>query len=534
MRYQWGVLIGTLMNAWRSTNHVPDAIIDFMKKLLSALSPKKLVYAAIILVPILFRRAFSIYYFGDDFAFLNSSRIQSFPEFLQFFNPIRDTFYRPLSSEFFYFLHHVGSYNLFLFHSIVMAIFTVGLVWMYNLFLRIHFKPWLAALVVSMYAINFTHVFQIYWFATFQEVLMFAALVGALLYATKNAPMISLALFACALLSKETAIMFLPLSFFILYLQDNNGKFDRSLTSISQKATKVFLKNKVLLGSATAMTVLAFLIYSAGLSSTSELPQYTIRLSPRLFLDTAYWYSLWSFGFPSFLPDYMSRMIALPHKEFWNNFIRPHTLMYIYSLLGYICILILGSIHALLNKKSRMPFIAVTILSGALFFGTLFPSLLISHKWMVRLTVPLVASIAVQSYILYMMNIDKNRLIQVIGRAGILLYILMNLGGIPLHENTSTYNLENSLTRNAHAVFSSIPPAQREPGTKTFLFIEDNEEVTNSAWGGSEKLKTTFSNQNFIDHYFGARAQERLTVIYDFEADPPPGAVIIQSRAFFK
>ncbi len=504
-----------------------------MKLRLSSIPSHKLVFIAILSLPILFFNAFNMHYFGDDFAFLKASRVSSMQDFLNFFNPVRETFYRPLSSEVFYALHHVTGYNVQLAHILVFLVFAIGLIGLFKLLTNIHINKTFAELIVAMYSIHFSHVFQLYWFATFQEVLLFTSLVGALLYAVKGSVKTSLVLFVVVLLSKETALVFLPLLILVLFAKDHGKNFSLSVSKLTDFARMTLTKHWKMLILSLGFTVAAFIIYSFGLSNTSKLPQYAVRFSPRLMIDTAYWYTLWSLGFPSFLPDYMSAMVTLPHKEFWGNFVKPSSVVYLYSFAGYISVLLFGSAYLLARKSTRMEFLMVAIVMGAVFYGTMFPSLLVSHKWMVRLTVPLVASMALQVYIVYALLRNSSRVLSTIGAIGIACYIVFNIGAIPLHESTSTYNLENLITTNAHDILSDVTVSPQNSDEQVILFFEDDETVSISAWEGSEKLKTTFGDQNFIDHYFSVDDAKKIVAVYDFESDMPEGAVVLPSRSFF-
>jgi len=64
----------------------------------------------------LFRNAFTTYFFNDDFFFLKITRINSLGQFINFFSPIRQVSYKPVSQEIFYFLIHLMRENIFLAH----------------------------------------------------------------------------------------------------------------------------------------------------------------------------------------------------------------------------------------------------------------------------------------------------------------------------------------------------------------------------------------------------------------------------------
>ena len=80
-----------------------------------------------LLVLILFKNAFSMQFFRDDFFFLKISDAKSFSDFINFFSPIRTYSYKPLASEVFYFfLISIGK-NIFIGHLLVFSVYFIGL-----------------------------------------------------------------------------------------------------------------------------------------------------------------------------------------------------------------------------------------------------------------------------------------------------------------------------------------------------------------------------------------------------------------------
>ncbi len=168
-----------------------------------------------ILVIFLFRKAFTILYFQDDYVFLQVGRINSLPQFFNFFSLNKGYSYRPLAGETFYFFINLFGKNPFIGHLIVFTVYFVGLIYLYKIVKTLTTNNILSKIFIFLYAINFTHVFQLYWLISFQEVLLFTALAGSFYYLIKNNYIFSLLFFIIALLSKETALFFIP--FIVLF-----------------------------------------------------------------------------------------------------------------------------------------------------------------------------------------------------------------------------------------------------------------------------------------------------------------------------
>ena len=139
-----------------------------------------------IIIIFLFNKAFSTYFFTDDFFFLKISRITNISDFIKFFSPIRTHSYKPLATEVFYWLIHLVNHNLLISHGIVFIVFFIGLVYLYKNIMKLTNNRLLAYLTTGLYGISFTHVFQLYYLATFQEIAVFTCLNISFYYFQSN------------------------------------------------------------------------------------------------------------------------------------------------------------------------------------------------------------------------------------------------------------------------------------------------------------------------------------------------------------
>jgi hypothetical protein len=81
----------------------------------------------------LYKKAIHVPFILDDFFFLNLGHAQNISEFVQFFSPFKGFFYRPLTTESFYFLVNAFQQNLVIAHTISFLFFFTGLYFLYKI-----------------------------------------------------------------------------------------------------------------------------------------------------------------------------------------------------------------------------------------------------------------------------------------------------------------------------------------------------------------------------------------------------------------
>jgi len=461
------------------------------------------------LVLIIFRNAFLVNFFSDDYFFLKISRAANFSQFLGFFSPVREHSYKPVGTELYYFIIHCLNDNRYLGHAIAFIIFFTGLWFLYKTILKISSDSTLSKIFVFMYAIHFTHVFQLYYFATFQEVAMFTFLSSSLYFFLEGKTAISLVMFISALLSKETAILyavFLP-AFLFFFRKNTIGKKIGSLS--------VFLVTAI---------IFAF-IYRYSLTYVTRLDNYKIVLSPSIYINNTMWYFLWSLGLPNYMPDYMISIFGPLVDKFWEIFSNfPETGFYFAFIIIYLVVFLGGLTVLLIRKKVHFRKIfAAAFLSIAGFFIFIGPIGFFMHKWMVRLTVPLIFVVGFQAYVLNLLYKRKG-LFRNISLAALAAYFIFNIVGIRVHESSSTFFLESSISGRLK---KTVKENKETIKKKKTVYFKDSSIANFNPWGQSKHLKTTLSDQNFLDFYFPG---EKIKASYGFENRKQPGnSFVIES-----
>jgi len=461
---------------------------------------------------VLFRNSFFIGFFSDDYTFLKLSYIENINDLINFFIPGKAYFYRPLSTEVFYGFVQIFPNAQVVGHLIVMSTYAIALVGLYKVSIILTKNKIFSKFFIFMYAIHFSHVFQLYWLATFQEVATFCFLTYSTLFFLKREYIVSIFLFFLALLSKETAIVYPA---FLLVLLLIKQKFKKTMSWIF-----VFISLSL---------VTYFVFYLSGIKNVEQIDIYKIQLSPNLIANNSVWYALWGLGFPSFLPDYTPGFFSLPLPAFWERINDSISWIYISFLVGYLSILFF-SIFKFLNLKQKK--IASLIPSiSFLIFGTLLflsPTLPIIHRWMVRLTIPLIFITFAQAYLMYFL-INKSKISKIMAMVGIIFYIIYNIVGISVHEVASIYNLESEYYQRAQIYFDNLENLL--PKTYTSIYFKDSAEEKN-AWGESKKLKTSFAQNAFLYHFMPNRD---LNIYYEVdEITAPKDSFIIPANDILK
>ncbi|PJC31871.1 hypothetical protein CO049_03765 [Candidatus Roizmanbacteria bacterium CG_4_9_14_0_2_um_filter_36_12] len=457
-------------------------------------------------VAFLFRNAFTIYFLNDDFFFLKITKINSFNQFINFFSPIRQYSYKPVSTEVFYFLIHLLNNNIIIAHLLGFFVYFIGVYYLFKIIFHLSKNKFLSYLTAGFFAINFTHVFQLYYLGTFQEIFLFTFLTISFykLLTGKNTQ--AIIFFVLALLSKETAVLFVP--FLIIF------KF-----FVNKKIQWRKLLPYIILG------LIFIVIYQYSLKYVTRLENYRLNFNLRPTVNNLVWYFLWSLGLPNFMPDYFISILKPPIPEFYKLLKNlPEVKTYFYFFITYFFTLGVSAFYYLIKKIRQIKkVIYIVLFSFISFFIFIGPIGFFHHKWMVRLTIPLIFVIFIQTYFITKF-IKQGKFWKILAFILIPLYLYLNILGISIHESSSTFLLESRFTKNAKKIFDKN---KNKIIKHQFIYFKDPDDITFNPWGGSKKLKITLGNQNFITHYFpGAK----IEAVYEFENKKiPKNSYIVNS-----
>lgn len=453
-----------------------------------------------------FQKAFSIKFFLDDYFFIKIGQINSLTQFFNFFNPVRNYFYRPVPVELFYFILQLLHYHLFLAHLIVFVVYFIGLYFLYQSLCIITKRRLLAQMAVTLYALHFTHVFQLYQLATFIEICLFTFLSVSLYFFLQSRIKTSLFFFLIGLLSKETAILF-PI-FLLFFVAAYNWPQFR-------------LKNFKNLRYYFLISLIFLFIYKMGVSGVATVDTYKLQLNPKLFINNLVWYFFWSVGLPNFMPDYSQNLLFKLLPDFWKLFNSSLALrIYLYGLIVYVAFLIASLVFVFYKKKSTAKetgLLAFFCLSS--FFIFISPTLPIIHKWMVRLTLPLVFISLFQAYLLFKLAANGKHF-KILAFLILAIFIFWNFWAIQIHESSSTYLLETRIAANLENILNSQREKIKRDDIK-YIYFQDIKMP--GAWKHSQKIKVSLNDQLFLDYYLPGK---KIKALYGFESQKPKNNIL--------
>lgn len=405
----------------------------------------------IYLLPVIFYiPTLTNFFSGDDWFHLRLSQIDSFQQYLNFFffsqNAQSASFYRPLSTQFFFFVFQ----NLFGLSAWPYYLFGL-LLFTYSIHLVFKFSN--SRLAAFIYAISVTNFTRVYFLSAYQELFL---VIFSLLTLTnfKSKPKLSLLFFVLALLSKETAIV-LPLLVIVMNFEYIKKNFHNLRSTI--------YPTTILLG-----VYLYFRLLHFGLAVGDS---YLWNFSPLKALNTLMWYTLWSFGAPELLVDYVGSGLKLIPRFFtdyqiwWPIIIAP------------LPVLVFGSTLLAIKKLPNLKYILF-------FFISLLPVIFLpSHKFTLELGLPLVgfsillATLYNKKYFFITLFLAYN--------------LAMNILSHSRHYSVS----RGEISRNVFQFVTQKYP--KYPEGKSFLFINDTKD-NGQLWGQSKQISQAVSGSEMF------------------------------------
>ena len=356
---------------------------------------KKLLFVFLLSFIIYFPSLFT-FYTHDDFFLLKISKANSLGEFFNFFNftqgPEGLGVYRPLTTQAFYFLSNsVFNLHPLALHIISFATFFLVIYLVYKLVNMIVKNNSIAFLAAFLYATSATHYGHLYYLANYQELgLAVFCLLAVVLFikfiSVGNIKyyFLSVIAYILALLSKETAVIIPG----ILVLVYGLLKF--------RKEKILPVKKFALALSSFVIILLAYLYFHFFLYGLAQGESYIWDFSPR-FVNTLFWYGLWSFNLPEMLVDFVGSGFRFNPNlfRFWSKEIIPIFLLFgtVTALISYLVIKV--------RKKLKKKDFQIILFSLAWFVLALIPVLFLPlHKFTYYLTLPLIGVVLVISYLI--------------------------------------------------------------------------------------------------------------------------------------
>lgn len=279
----------------------------------------------IFIIVVLFLPPLFLNFAQDDFYCLLISKANSLKDFLTFFTPYHSfvtshyNFYRPLTTQFYFgLMQNLFGLNPFPFHLISLLVHVLNTFLVYRLAKEFLNNSKVSLLAAFIYGVNQSLTISIGWASNFQELLVTTfILFGVICYKRKN-DFVSIICFVLALFSKETAISFPFVIFFV---------------------TLFYGKRRELLRLAPYLIILAVYIYFHFIKyKFPETESYQLTINKQV-VSTLKWYFWWALGLPEMFLDYIGpRFTVLP--LLWKMFFKEAVLIFSFFIVTNLLILV--------------------------------------------------------------------------------------------------------------------------------------------------------------------------------------------------
>jgi len=492
------------------------------KKIIKKIKDNYYVYTllAICLVSlILFFPSLTNFYTNDDFFHLKISNVNTWEEFINFFNLIKSPegwgLYRPLTTQVFYFLT-VKFFNLSPVPLHIISFLTFfAIILLVAEFVKIITKNKNIALISAfLYATSATHFGHLYFLGAYQELGMTLFFLSSVILfiryeidtKTKNAVkhlFTSFIFFVMALMSKETALV-LPFILVLTYIYFKLIK----MINISIK-TFVFSILPYILTLAYYL-FLRFRYY--GFVSGDS---YVWNFLPLRAINSLSWYGLWSFNVPEMLIDFIGPGFHLNPNllRYWSKEIVPIFILFVIQI--FILFSLVAKSYKNLKKINREKMFLI-IFSIFWFLLTLVPVIFLPvHKFTFYLTLPLIGIVLVLGYLLK--EVIKNRW-------GICLFLIVWIIGsfltLRFTIQTNWITQGGKISEKVYFYFNQNRP---NLASKDIVFVDTSEDDALSL-SPTATIKTTLSGNNFFFVFYPELASH---IFYSGEGD-----IKIKSRFF--
>lgn len=395
----------------------------------------------------------------DDFIHLAASQAKSFFDVINFFNPLATFpdifFYRPLTTQTFFFINHsLFGLNPLPFHITGLLLHVCSVVLFYILIKKL-FRGFtenynrLATVCAVFYGVSAVHFLSLYYISAFQQIgrtfFLFATMYFFIRYQESKRYrdyFLSILLFVLALLSKETAVI-LPLLLFPVEMLRSNVSIIVVLKDAIRKSIPY---------------VSVALVYSAvrflGFQTIFSKGAYEATFSITHVLQNLKWYVLWVFGLPELLASYPSLGIA-SLKQFASD----------YPLAPWILFLFVVTIFTQLFVFDRMVNRRFLLSSVLLFLIPLLPVLVLSqHRYPQYLDISLVGFLPVFCWFIVTQSTSK----KLVGSILLVSFVGLQLASLSLSEKTHWTTHRSEVAAHYLTLIRQMHPSL--PNNTTLIF----------------------------------------------------------------
>jgi len=459
-----------------------------------------IIFACLLYIP-----TYNHYFFSDDFFNIKVSKLAHLSEFPAFFsfqkNAHSTTFYRPLSTQLFFFsLEKSFGLNPIPYRIVVLLVFALNLWLVYKLSFALTTNHQISLLCLFFYGFTASHFVRIYYLSAFCEILVsvffLAAAIKWLSYLTHRSGSIktlisAIIFFILALFSKETAVTFPAIALGIIFITKKTKYLISLIPFIVIDVIYLILRLKVF----------------GGVVGDS----YIWEISPKI-INTFSWYTAWSLGIPEMFLDFIGPKLHInPNLLLWYPIYSRVIFVTFCSLIIFISVLLIKYFF------SRQKRISLLIGSICWFVITLVPVLFLPwHKF------PLEQTIAMFGMALLLSLLFTSLKSKALLLLGLTTYLILNITSYLLTYKT---NWTISRAKIAQKVISRVTQDYPSLPLQTTIYFQNDSAYIAKNWGASKQIAVALSGSDSFQLIY---RHPSLEIYYEDNKKPDENIKVIK------
>ena len=442
---------------------------------------------------LLFFPALSTFFTHDDFFLLKIARIDTFRQFLNFFNPVRGPeglgMYRPLGMQIFYLLDwKLFNLNPFWLHAVAFITF-FAVIYLVNKLIRLLTGNKIIGITAAfLYAVSASHFAHLYSFGVYVELLvtLFALLscISFIHYIkTKSLKdlIITFLYFLGGLFSKETFVV-IPFLLILIYFY------------LLVRKKKVLGKPKDIFLALTPFfaTIAIYFLMRFKYFGFPQGDSYVWIFSFRVF-NSLFWYFLWAMNLPEMLVDFVGSGLRFNPNlfKFYSKEIIPIFILFAMQILFLLCAFVKWF------RKYQNQKLITLIFSLGWFAISLAPVIFLPlHKFTYYLTLPMVSVVLLISILL---ENTKSVTIKIFFLFTWLLLSFLTLG---LTSKTHWMTQGPKIAKYIHHYLLENQNLTRDYQEIVFY---DTKEDKDLPWSPAGLIKAVLSDQNYLNVFWNGK-----------------------------
>lgn len=437
----------------------------------------------LILVTIfLYHPALKYYFFRDDFYLLAKSQATNLKDFIRFFIPGSEIYYRPLSMRIYFFLMQKAfAAEPLHFHMVSLLVHILNSLLIAKLISKLTNNTWIGWLSAFLYSTSSIHFISLFWISEIGLLLgIFFYLLSCIKFLSKK-PSIAFIFFILGLLSHEYVVT-LPLILLAITIYKNPKQLKKTLPALSP----------------FYLISLIYLIFRLFIFPLSATGTYAITFGKQT-LKALVWYLAWSLNIPEEIKNQFGPNMVL-NQAFLHQFPQLNLSALVQIILAAIFLVGLPFLfYTQANKATKKKIDKIILFSAIWIAATIsIPLLTPYHLYPMYMSLPLISIALLISVILWLLYPSKNKMIV----ATLITWLLFSWQTLRFTEGNHWVIREAGRVKDAFAKASQLYPSLPKGST---IVIQDSHKIDKQELFDQYGMQFAYNDYS-LKTYYGNKA----------------------------